>query len=116
MMDERTLLRGYAELMKWLYSPKAYYSRCEAHLRRTLADELRRNDVTEHHGRDALCYDLKVEGGIPFPLFAEASEEYAELEFAIDWVNVAAGEHGTDDDRTRVLDLTAGIRPGNIQE
>jgi len=68
---------------------------CEAHLRRTLADELRRNDVTEHHGKDALCYDLKAEGGIPFPLFAEASEEYAELEFAIDWVNVTAGEHGT---------------------
>ncbi|UCF74853.1 MAG: hypothetical protein JSU71_11370, partial [Betaproteobacteria bacterium] len=68
---------------------------CEADLRRVLADELRRSDVTEHHGKDALCYDLKVEGGIPFPLFAEASEEYPELEFAIDWVNVAAGERGT---------------------
>jgi len=34
MMDERALLRGYAELMKWLYSPKAYYRRCEAHLSR----------------------------------------------------------------------------------
>ena len=34
MMDERALLRGYAELMEWLYSPKAYYRRCEAHLRR----------------------------------------------------------------------------------
>jgi hypothetical protein len=34
MMDERALLRGYAELMKWLYSPKAYYSRCEAYLSR----------------------------------------------------------------------------------
>jgi radical SAM superfamily enzyme YgiQ (UPF0313 family) len=34
MMDERVLLRGYAELMAWLYSPKAYYRRCEAHLRR----------------------------------------------------------------------------------
>jgi hypothetical protein len=68
---------------------------CEADLRRVLADELRRSDVTEHHGKDALCYDLKVEGGIPFPLFAEASEEYPELEFAIDWVNVVAGERGT---------------------
>ncbi|MFH2002511.1 MAG: B12-binding domain-containing radical SAM protein [Planctomycetota bacterium] len=35
VMDERMLLRGYAELMKWLYSPKAYYSRCEDHLSRT---------------------------------------------------------------------------------
>jgi hypothetical protein len=34
MMDERALLRGYVELLKWLYSPKAYYSRCEAYLSR----------------------------------------------------------------------------------
>ena len=34
MMDERALLRGYAEFMKWLYSPKTYYSRCEAYLSR----------------------------------------------------------------------------------
>lgn len=68
---------------------------CEAHLRRALADQLRPDDVTEHHGKDALCYDLKVEGGIPFPLFAEASEAFLGLEFSIDWVNVAAGEHGT---------------------
>jgi len=68
---------------------------CEANLRRTLAGQLRRNDVTEHHGAEALCYDLKVEGGIPFPVFAQASEAYPGLEFAVDWVNVAAGEHGT---------------------
>jgi hypothetical protein len=68
---------------------------CEANLRRALAGQLRRDDVTEHHGKEALCYDLKVEGGIPFPLFAEASEEFPELVFAIDWVNVAAGERGT---------------------
>ena len=35
MMDERALLHGYAELMKWLYSPKEYYSRCAAYLSRT---------------------------------------------------------------------------------
>jgi hypothetical protein len=35
MMDEGVLLRGYAELMKWLYSPKEYYSRCEAYLKRS---------------------------------------------------------------------------------
>ncbi|MBN2489813.1 MAG: B12-binding domain-containing radical SAM protein [Planctomycetes bacterium] len=34
VMDERVLLRGYAALLKWLYSPQAYYSRCEAYLRR----------------------------------------------------------------------------------
>ncbi|MBU0754105.1 MAG: B12-binding domain-containing radical SAM protein [Planctomycetes bacterium] len=34
MMDERVLLSGYAGLMKWLYSPEAYYDRCEMHLDR----------------------------------------------------------------------------------
>ena len=33
-MDEEALLRGYGELMEWLYSPKEYYGRCEAYLRR----------------------------------------------------------------------------------
>jgi radical SAM superfamily enzyme YgiQ (UPF0313 family) len=33
-MEERALLEGYLELMKWLYSPKAYYSRCETYLHR----------------------------------------------------------------------------------
>jgi hypothetical protein len=68
---------------------------CEVQLRRALAGQLRRDDVTEHSGRDALCYDLKVEGGIPFPVFARASEEFPALEFAIDWLNVAAGERGS---------------------
>ncbi len=35
VMEESALLRGYADLMKWLYSPKAYYGRCEAYLYRT---------------------------------------------------------------------------------
>jgi hypothetical protein len=68
---------------------------CEAHLQRSIGGQLRRNDVSEHHGKDALCYDLKVEGGIPFPVFARASEAFPALEFAIDWVNVAADERGT---------------------
>jgi hypothetical protein len=33
-MSEEALLRGYAELMAWLYSPEEYYGRCEAYLRR----------------------------------------------------------------------------------
>ena len=32
VMEERVLVKGYAELMKCLYSPEAYYSRCEAYL------------------------------------------------------------------------------------
>jgi radical SAM superfamily enzyme YgiQ (UPF0313 family) len=34
MMDERALIKGYAELLGWLYSPKAYYRRCQAYLNR----------------------------------------------------------------------------------
>jgi radical SAM superfamily enzyme YgiQ (UPF0313 family) len=34
VMDEKALLRGYAKLLEWLYSPKAYYRRCEAYQKR----------------------------------------------------------------------------------
>jgi hypothetical protein len=67
---------------------------CEARLRRLLSGLLLKNEVTEHHGNEALCYDLKVEGGIPFPVFAQASQEFAGLKFDAEWVNVAAGESG----------------------
>jgi hypothetical protein len=67
---------------------------CEARLRRLLSAQFLKNEVTEHHAAQALCYDLKVEGGIPFPVFAQASQEFPGLEFAAEWVNVAAGEKG----------------------
>jgi hypothetical protein len=67
---------------------------CEARLRRLLSAQFLKGEVTEHHGAQALCYDLKVEGGIPFPVFAQASQEFPGLEFVAEWVNVAAGERG----------------------
>ena len=67
---------------------------CEACLRRLLSAQFLKNEVTEHHGPGALCYDLKVEGGIPFPVFAQASQEFPELTFKAEWVNVEAGEKG----------------------
>jgi len=67
---------------------------CEARMRRLLSSQFLKEEVTEHHGRDALCYDLKIAGGIPFPVFAQASQEFPGLEFAAEWVNVAAGERG----------------------
>jgi hypothetical protein len=67
---------------------------CEARLRRLLSAQFLKNEVTEHHGAQALCYDLKVEDGIPFPVFAQASQEFPGLSFAAEWVNVAAGEKG----------------------
>lgn len=67
---------------------------CEARLRRLLSSQFLKDEVTEHHGGEALCYDLKIEGGIPFPVFAQASQEFPGLEFVAEWVNVAAGEKG----------------------
>lgn len=67
---------------------------CEARLRRLLSSQFLRDEVTEHHGQQALCYDLKIEGGIPFPVFAQASQEFPGLAFDAEWVNMAAGEKG----------------------
>jgi len=67
---------------------------CEARLRRLLSGQFIKNEVTEHHGAEALCYDLKVDGGIPFPVFAQASLEFPELAFDAQWVNVEHGEQG----------------------
>jgi hypothetical protein len=67
---------------------------CEARLRRLLSGQFIKNEVTEHHGAEALCYDLKVEGGIPFPVFAQASLEFPELSFEAQWVDVGQGEKG----------------------
>jgi hypothetical protein len=68
---------------------------CAARMRRRLSAHYLKDEVTEHHGEQALCYDLKIEGGIPFPLFADASQEFPELQFAAEWVNVAAGQRGS---------------------
>ena len=67
---------------------------CEARLRRLLSAQFLKGEVTEHHGAQALCYDLKLEGGIPFPAFVQASQEFSSLELVAEWVNVGAGEKG----------------------
>lgn len=67
---------------------------CEARLRRLLSSQYLKDEVAEHHGAESLCYDLKVEDGIPFPVFAQASQEFPALTFLAEWVNVAAGEKG----------------------
>jgi len=67
---------------------------CDARIKALLAAELDSGEFEEHHGEDALSYDFKVRGGIPFPVFAEASQEFPELTIAAEWVNVAAGRKG----------------------
>jgi hypothetical protein len=68
---------------------------CEARMRRLLSSQFLKDEVTEHHAGEALCYDLKVEGGVPFPAFAQASQEFQNLSFAAAWVDIAAGERGS---------------------
>lgn len=97
---------------------------CEARLRRLLSSQFLKDEVTEHHGRDALCYDLKVEGGIPFPMFAQASQEFPGLEFVAEWVNLAAGEKGramlvngrvTGQESERVATRTGDAHPVHVE-
>jgi hypothetical protein len=66
----------------------------DARIKALLVEEIFVGEFEEHHGEDALSYDFKVHGGIPFPAFAAASMEFPELKIAAEWVNVAAGRKG----------------------
>lgn len=67
---------------------------CDARIKLLLADQPIEGEVSEHHGAQALCYDLKVKGGIPFPAFVEASQAFPMLKMVAEWVNVDAGARG----------------------
>jgi len=67
----------------------------DARLKLLFAEQQVGGDIDEQHADDMLHYDLKVEGGIPFPPFALASREFPELEIAVEWVNSGAGTRGT---------------------
>ena len=67
----------------------------DARLKLLFAEQQVSGDIEEQHADDMLHYDLKVEGGIPFPPFALASREFPELEIAVEWVNSGAGTRGT---------------------
>ncbi|MBX9810198.1 MAG: hypothetical protein K2Y16_01100 [Burkholderiales bacterium] len=67
---------------------------CDARIRLLLAEQRIEGEIGEHHGAGALCYDLKVKGGIPFPAFVEASQEFPALKMVAEWVNVDAGARG----------------------
>lgn len=65
----------------------------DARIRALLVTEAS-GDFETHHGDDALSYDFKVQGGIPFPAFAAASLEFPDLVVTAEWVNVGAGRSG----------------------
>ena len=66
----------------------------EARIATLLAAEASAGEFEAHHGDDALAYDFKVRGGIPFPAFAAASQEFPGVTIIAEWVNVAAGRRG----------------------
>jgi hypothetical protein len=51
-----------------------------------LAGENLAETVSEHHGGESLHYDLKVTGGVPFPPFVRASEDFPLLTLAVEWI------------------------------
>ncbi len=67
----------------------------DARLKLLFAEQQVSGDIEEQHADDVLHYDLKVEGGIPFPPFALASSEFPELEISVEWVNSGTGTRGT---------------------
>ena len=72
----------------------------DARIKALLVEEVFDGGFEEHHGDAALSYDFKVRGGVPFPAFAQASQEFPQLEVVAEWVNVAAGRRG----RARLVD------------
>lgn len=72
----------------------------DARIKALLVEEIFEGGFEEHHGDEALSYDFKVRGGVPFPAFALASQEFPQLAVVAEWVNVAAGRRG----RARIAD------------
>lgn len=66
----------------------------DARIKALLVEEIFSGEFEEHHGEDALAYDFKVHGGIPFPAFTAASQEFPQLVITAEWVNAAAGRRG----------------------
>ena len=73
---------------------KSLLEACDVRINQLLAEQFIDGEIAGHHGGEALCYDLKLQGGIPFPAFAMASQEFPALRIEIEWVNVGAGARG----------------------
>lgn len=67
----------------------------DARLKVLLAEHQVTGEFEEQHAANTLHYDLKVEGGIPFPPFAITSGEFPDLTIMVDWVNPGAGARGS---------------------
>ena len=60
----------------------------DARIKALLVGEIFEGGFEEHHGDDALSYDFKVRGGVPFPAFALASQEFPQLAVVAEWLIV----------------------------
>lgn len=67
----------------------------DARVKQLAAEQEVTGEFEEQHAAGRLHYDLKVEGGIPFPPFVLASGEFPEISITVMWVNHDAGTGGT---------------------
>ena len=67
----------------------------DARLKLLLAEHRVMSECAEQHSADALHYDMKVGGGIPFPPFALASGEFPALTVTAEWVDMGSAVRGT---------------------
>jgi hypothetical protein len=66
---------------------------CRVRINAMLADEFD-EDLRERHTEGRLEYELRVSGGIPFPPFVTASQEFPELTVQVAWSEPAQGRSG----------------------
>jgi hypothetical protein len=67
----------------------------DARVKQLCIEQQVNGEFEEHHTARRLYYDLKTEGGIPFPPFVLASGEFPELDITVEWVHHEAGTRGT---------------------
>lgn len=72
----------------------ALLAAADGRIKTLLVQESFDGEFEEHHGDQALAYDFKVRGGIPFPVFAVVTQEFSALSVSAEWVNVGAGRKG----------------------
>jgi hypothetical protein len=70
---------------------KGLLDACAVRVRQLLEEQPPDGECSDHHGENALCYDFKVMDGIPFPVFAQASQEFPALVVSAEWVNLETG-------------------------
>lgn len=75
--------------------PPDHFPSCAQRLERLLEGESLDGTIERLSTEGNLAYDLKIHGGLPFPVFIDLSNEYPELGISIDWVNSESGTRGS---------------------